>query len=69
MITEVVCFPLREVKNLQQEEALKKTLNLLTEQEGFEGAFWSWQEEDPNVFWALVDWTSIEAHRNLQQRE
>lgn len=69
MTTEVVCFPLRNARTAREEQALKETLNLLTAQEGFERAYWGWQEEDPNIFWVLVDWTSIEHHRNLQKQE
>ncbi|KAK4947833.1 hypothetical protein LTR10_013341 [Elasticomyces elasticus] len=69
MTTEVVCFPLRGPRTIQVEEALKKTLNLLTVQEGFERAYWGWQEEDSNICWVLVDWTSIEAHLNLQKQD
>ena len=69
MTTEVVCFPLRDAKSLQGEQALRQTLSLLTSQDGFERAYWGWQEENSNIFWVLVDWTSIEAHRNFQKKE
>lgn len=70
MTTEIVCFPLRDAKSLQGEQALKKTLNILTSQDGFERAYWGWQkEENSKVFWVLVDWTSIQAHRNFQGKE
>jgi hypothetical protein len=70
MITEVVCFPVRGGRSLEVEGQLKKTLSLLVSQSGFERAYWGWQEDGKsNIFWVLVDWTSIEAHRDFQRKE
>ena len=71
---EIVTFPLREKNNLigtdgDMLQALKDSLNILTEQAGFHRAFWGRETETPNTIRFFVDWASVEAHYDFMKKE
>ncbi len=67
MATEIAVFPLKEGMrpddaNSQPGQVLKDTLNTLTEQKGFQRAYWGREVENPDVFRLFVDWNSVDDH-------
>jgi heme-degrading monooxygenase HmoA len=74
MATEIAILPLREGKrpddaNSVTGQALKDVLNTLTEQDGFQRAYWGIEVENPNVLRLFVDWDSVDAHINFTKNE
>ena len=74
MATEIAIFPLKEGKrpddaNSQPGQVLKDTLNTLTEQKGFQRAYWGREVENPDVFRLFVDWDTVEDHITFTKSE
>lgn len=67
MATEIAIFPLREGMtpddpNSLGGEILKDSFNTLTQQPGFQRAYWGREVENPSTFRLFVDWDSIDAN-------
>ena len=74
MATEIAIFPLKEGKrpddaNSQPGQVLKETLNTLTEQKGFQRAYWGREVENPDTFRLFVDWDTVEDHIAFKKSE
>ena len=74
MATEIAILPLKDGKipddaNSQPGQALKETLNTLTEQKGFQRAYWGREVENPNVLRLFVDWDTIDDHLSFRKTE
>lgn len=74
MATEVAIFQLKNGKtpedaNSATGQVLKDTLNTLTEQKGFQRAYWGTESENPGTFRLFVDWESVDAHINFTKEE
>ena len=67
MATEIAIFPLKpgnvpDDANSQAGQILKDTLSTLTEQKGFQRAYWGRETENGDIFRLFVDWDSVDAH-------
>lgn len=74
MATEVAIFQLKSGKhpddaNSAAGQVLKDTLNTLTEQKGFQQAYWGTESENPSTFRLFVDWDSVDDHNNFIKSE
>lgn len=74
MATEVAKFELKagmrpEDANSAAGQVLKDTLNTLTEQKGFQQAYWGIETENSSVFRLFVDWDSVDDHINFTKAE
>ena len=74
MATEIAIFQLKEGKspedaNSAAGQVLKDTLNTLTEQKGFQRAYFGTELENPNTFRLFVDWDSVDAHIGFTKQE
>lgn len=74
MATEIAIFPLHDGKypddaNSAAGQVLKDTLNTLTEQPGFQRAYWGREVENPGTFRLFVDWDSVEKHTEFTKTE
>ena len=74
MATEIVVFKLQEGKypddaSSAAGQVLKDTLEQLTEQKGFQQAYWGREVENPDTFRMFVDWDSIDAHTEFTKKE
>ena len=74
MATEIAILPLKDGKrpddaNSEPGQVLKDTLNTLTEQKGFQRAFWGREVENPDVLRLFVDWDSVDSHTDFQKSE
>lgn len=74
MATEIAIFPLREGQdpndaNGETTQVLKEIFATLTQQKGFQRAYWGLEHENPITFRLFVDWDSVEAHREFTKQE
>lgn len=74
MATEIAIFPLRAGKRPDDAssgpgQVLKDTLDTLTEQPGFQRAYWGREVENPDTFRLFVDWDSVDAHIEFTKKE
>lgn len=74
MATEVAVFTLLDGKrpddaNSDAGRIWKETLETLTEQKGFQNAYWGREVENPDRLRLFVDWASVEAHINFTKTE
>lgn len=74
MATEIAIFPLRPGKRPDDAssgagQVLKDTLETLTEQPGFQRAYWGREAENPDTFRLFVDWDSVDAHIEFTKKE
>ena len=74
MATEIAIFPLKDGKvpddaNSAAGQILKDTLSTLTEQKGFQRAYWGRETENGNILRLFVDWDSIDNHIEFTKTE
>lgn len=74
MATEIAIFPLKDGKvpddaNSAAGQVLKDTLDTLTEQKGFQQAYWGRELENPGTFRLFVDWDSVDHHIEFTKTE
>lgn len=74
MATEAAVFTLLDGKrpddaNSTAGQVWKETLETLTEQKGFQNAYWGREVENPDRLRLFVDWESVEAHINFTKTE
>ena len=74
MATEIFICPLKDGRvpddaNSIPGQVLKDTLSTLTDQEGFQRAYWGREVENPGTFRLFVDWDSIDAHTKFTKAE
>ena len=70
MATEIAIFSLKEGQvpddaNSRAGQILRDTLDMLTEQKGFQRAYWGRELENPGTFRLFVDWDSVDDHINF----
>lgn len=74
MATEIAIFKLKDGKAPEDStsaagQVFKDTLNTLTEQKGFQRAYWGTETENPENFRLFVDWDSVDAHTDFTKTE
>lgn len=74
MATEIAIFPMREGQtpndaNSETAQVIGETFATLTQQKGFQRAYWGVEHENPGTFRLFVDWDSVEAHREFIKQE
>ncbi|KAK5094249.1 hypothetical protein LTS08_008668 [Lithohypha guttulata] len=72
--TEIAIFPLQEGKypddaNSTAGQVLRDTLNTLTEQPGFQRAYWGREVENPTTLRLFVDWEDVDAHISFTKKD
>ncbi|KAL8998362.1 MAG: hypothetical protein Q9169_002575 [Polycauliona sp. 2 TL-2023] len=71
MATEIATIPLQPGVNIDDVNStagkvLQDTFNVLRQQDGYQRAYHGRQVENPNLWQLLVDWDSVDAHKNFQ---
>lgn len=74
MATEIAIFQLRSGQRVDDAsssagQVLKETLDKLSQQAGFQRAYWGLEVENPENFRLFVDWDSVEAHTEFMNKE
>lgn len=74
MATEIAAFNLKDGKrpddaNSAAGQVLRDTLDTLTQQKGFQRAYWGREVENPDRFRLFVDWDSVDAHMDFTKTE
>jgi len=74
MATEIASFKLKDGKrpddaNSAAGQTLRDTLDTLTQQKGFQRAYWGRELENPDTFRLFVDWDSVDAHMDFTKTE
>lgn len=73
MATEIVIFPLRAAIpnsiDIATAPGVKDLFDVLTEENGFQRAYWGREIENPNTFRLFVDWDSPDAHTEFTKKE
>lgn len=74
MATEIAIFSLHDGKipddaNSASGQVLKDTLDQLTEQKGFQRAYFGRELENPGTFRLFVDWDSVDDHIEFTKTE
>lgn len=69
--TEIAHFPIDATANLEDPQSpsgaiWQSTLDTISQQDGYQRLYWGRRIEDPHLITFLVDWDSVEAHKNFQ---
>ncbi|KAL8701467.1 MAG: hypothetical protein Q9201_004888 [Fulgogasparrea decipioides] len=69
-VTEVVTIPLQVGADIENPNAvagriISDTLNTVTQQEGYQRAYYGRQVENPSILQIYADWDSIDAHKKF----
>lgn len=70
--TEIANLRLDAIANLEDPQSSsgaiwQSTMDTVSQQDGYQRLYWGRQVEDPHILTMLVDWDSVEAHKNFQK--